>query len=150
MIYTKLTKKAILLAYNKHSGQIDKGGLLYILHPLHVAEKMDDEDSTIVALLHDVLEDTDTTLEELKKYGFSDASLNALKILNHDKSVDYYEYIKIVATNELSKKVKLADLKHNSDLTRLENISEKDTQRVLKYKKCIDYLEKYNNIKLSK
>ena len=70
MIYTDLTRKAITVAYNAHQGQLDRAGLPYILHPLHVAEQMKDEDTCVVALLHDVIEDTDLTLENLREYGF--------------------------------------------------------------------------------
>lgn len=142
MIYTENTKKALKLAYEKHAGQLDKAGLPYIFHPFHLAEQMDDEDSTVVALLHDVVEDTDTTIEDLAEMGFSDQVLKALQLLTHQKTVDYFEYIKTISANEIATKVKIADLTHNSDLTRLNAITEKDKDRVAKYKECLDYLTK--------
>ena len=141
MIYTKNTKKAIIIAYNAHINQKDRSGLPYILHPIHLAEQMDTEEECIVALLHDVVEDTDITFEELEKE-FSKTIIDALKLLTHDKDTDYFEYIEKIKSNPLAVKVKLADLKHNSDETRLENITEKDIARNKKYVKAIKMLSK--------
>ena len=141
MIYTKLTKLAMKIAFEAHKNQYDKSGLPYIYHPVHLAEQMDDEVSTCVALLHDVVEDTDITFEQLSSYGFPDAVLDALKLLTHDDSVPYMEYIKMIKTNEVSKKVKLADLAHNSDITRLEVVDERAKQRNEKYKKAMTILK---------
>ena len=141
MIYTKNTKKAIIIAYNAHINQKDRSGLPYILHPIHLAEQMDTEEECIVALLHDVVEDTDITFEELEKE-FSKTVIDALKLLTHDKDTDYFEYIEKIKSNPLAVKVKLADLKHNSDETRLENIIEKDIARNKKYVKAIKMLSK--------
>ena len=141
MIYTKNTRKAIIIAYNAHINQKDRSGLPYILHPIHLAEQMDTEEECIVALLHDVVEDTEVTFEELEK-DFSKTIIDALKLLTHDKDTDYFEYIKKIKSNPLAKKVKLADLKHNSDETRLENITEKDITRNKKYVKAIKILSK--------
>ena len=140
MIYTEATKKAMKLIYEKHNGQLDKSGLPYVYHPLHVAESMEDENATLVALLHDIVEDTDMTFEELEKLNFNREVIEALKLLTHEEGVEYFDYIKRISTNELAVKVKLADLKHNSDLTRLNQVTEKDLQRVEKYKKSIAYL----------
>lgn len=141
MIYTKNTKKAIIIAYNAHINQKDRSGLPYILHPIHLAEQMDTEEECIVALLHDVVEDTEVTFKELEKE-FSKTIIDALKLLTHDKDTDYFEYIEKIKSNPLAKKVKLADLKHNSDETRLENITEKDIARNKKYVKAIKILSK--------
>ena len=141
MIYTKNTRKAIIIAYNAHINQKDRSGLPYILHPIHLAEQMDTEEECIVALLHDVVEDTEVTFKELEK-DFSKTIIDALKLLTHDKETDYFEYIEKIKTNPLAKKVKLADLKHNSDETRLENITEKDITRNKKYVKAIKILSK--------
>jgi len=140
MIYTQNTKKAMLLAYEMHKDQIDKGGYPYILHPFHVAEQMTDEDTTIVALLHDVIEDTDMTLDKLKEIGFDDKILQALGLLTHPADLDYFEYIENISRNRIATIVKIADLKHNCDTTRLIEIRDKDVARVEKYKKCIKYL----------
>ena len=141
MIYTKNTRKAIIIAYNAHINQKDRSGLPYILHPIHLAEQMDTEEECIVALLHDVVEDTEVTFKELEK-DFSKTIIDALKLLTHYKETDYFEYIEKIKSNPLAKKVKLADLKHNSDETRLENITEKDITRNKKYVKAIKILSK--------
>ena len=139
MIYTQLTKKAINIAYNAHMGQFDFFGIPYIFHPMHLAEQMDTEEECVVAILHDVVEDTDVTIEELEK-DFTTQIIDAIKLLTHDKSVDYMDYINNLKANPIAKKVKLADLKHNSDLTRLDKITEKDLIRNEKYKKAIKFL----------
>lgn len=140
MIYTDMTKKAIKLMYEKHKDQVDKAGMPYVLHPLHVAESMTDENRTTVALLHDIIEDTDMTLEQLKNMGFPNEVLEALNCLTHPEGVEYFDYVQNIGTNEIATDVKLADLNHNSDLTRLNEITEWDLARVEKYKKCIEYL----------
>ena len=141
MLYTYLTKKAMKIAYNAHNDQTDKNGIPYIYHPIHLAEQMDDENTICVALLHDVVEDTDITLEELKSEGFHDEVIAALKLLTHDDKVPYMEYVRAVKTNAIATKVKLADLRHNSDLTRLDIVDEKAMKRAEKYKEAIKLLE---------
>ncbi len=132
MIYTQNTKKAINIAYNAHMGQYDKFGIPYIFHPMHLAESMETQDECIVAILHDVVEDTNVTFEQLEK-DFSNTVIEALKLLTHDKSVPYDEYIIKLKDNPIAKKVKLADLMHNSDTTRLSQLTPKDTIRNKKY-----------------
>lgn len=141
MINTKLTRKAMLIAYNAHQNQFDKANIPYIYHPIHIAEQMDTELECIVALLHDVVEDTDITLNDLEKE-FPKEVIDLLKILTHDKKIDYIEYIKKVKTNPIATKIKIADLKHNSDITRLENITTTDLKRIEKYKKALEILGK--------
>ena len=140
MVYTPLTKRAILFAFDAHRGQYDKSGLPYIAHPLHVAESMETEDECVVALLHDVLEDTDITVEDLTRIGISDRQIAALKLLCHDDSVPYLEYVQSIRVDQIARKVKLADLHHNSDLTRLNVITTQDIERVEKYKQAIEIL----------
>ncbi len=118
MIYTELTKRAMKLAYEAHHGQTDKGGLPYIFHPYHLAEQMDDEISTCAALLHDVVEDTDVTFDDLEKE-FPHEVLDVLKLLTHDEDEDYYEYVRRLKDDPVAKKIKLADIAHNSDQSRL-------------------------------
>lgn len=142
MIYTEMTKKAIKLMFEKHKDQVDKSGMPYVFHPFHLAEQMDDEETTITALLHDIVEDTDTTFEDLKKLGFSDNVINALKLMTHDKNVDYFEYVKNISKNPIARKVKIKDLEHNMDTSRLDEVTDKDLERVKKYKKCYKYLLK--------
>ena len=139
MIYTKETKKALKLCFEVHKEQIDKSGLPYVFHPFHLAEQMDTEEECIVALLHDAVEDTEVTFEDLEKE-FSKTIIDAIRLLTHDKSVDYMEYVKQLKNNPIAKKVKLADLRHNSDTARLLKITEKDIKRVEKYKKAIQLL----------
>ena len=140
MVYTPLTKRAILFAFDAHRGQYDKSGLPYITHPLHVAESMESEDECVVALLHDVLEDTDITIEDLTRIGITDRQIAALKLLCHDDSVPYLEYVQSIRVDPIARKVKLADLHHNSDLTRLNVITTQDIERVEKYKQAIEIL----------
>lgn len=141
MLYTEMIKQAMSLAYNAHKGQLDKSGYPYIAHPLHLAESMNDEASTIVALLHDVVEDTEVTFEELENMGIKTDIITALKLLTHDKTVPYMSYINEIKSNSLARKVKIADLKHNSDLTRFNNVTEKDLKRAEKYKAALVLLE---------
>lgn len=117
MIYTPLTNKAMQLAYKAHHGQQDYNGIPYIFHPIHLAEQMDDEITCCAALLHDVVEDTAVTIEELEKE-FPTEVIEVVKLLTHNDDTDYYDYIRMIATNPIAKKVKLADLAHNSDQTR--------------------------------
>ena len=119
MLYTDLTKKAMRLAYKAHDGQYDKGGVPYVFHPFHVAEQMHSEYDICVALMHDVLEDTDYTIDDIRILGFPKDILDALVCITRDKKLSYEDYILIVKTNEIATRVKLADLEHNSDTSRL-------------------------------
>ena len=143
MIYTENTKKALKLCFEAHKEQTDKSGLPYVFHPFHLAEQMEDEDSTITALLHDVAEDTDISLEDIAGMGFSRTVMEALALLTHDETVPYMEYVKAIGKNPVARKVKLADLRHNSDLSRLDagQINEKALARVKKYAEAIRLLE---------
>lgn len=140
MIYTDLTKKALKISFNAHKDQLDKSGMPYVYHPFHLAEQMDDEYSTCVALLHDVVEDTDTTLDDLAKI-FPKEVTDAIALMTHDDNVPYLDYVRTIKSNPIASKVKLADLKHNSDLTRLDKVDDKAIERVEKYKKAIRILE---------
>jgi len=117
MIYTELTNKALLFAYNAHHGQLDYNGIPYIFHPLHLAEQMDDEISCCTALLHDVVEDTPVTMEELEME-FPSEVISVLKLLTHGEGVPYFDYVRAIKSNPIAVKVKLADIAHNSDQTR--------------------------------
>ena len=141
MIYTALTKKALKLCFEAHRDQTDKSGMPYVFHPFHLAEQMDSEESTIVALLHDVIEDTEYTLSDLAAMGFSNSVIDALALMTHDSTVPYMEYVRAISLNSLATKVKLADLRHNSDLTRLDHVDEKALSRVKKYAAAIELLE---------
>ena len=117
MIYTPMTRRALTLAYQAHHGQADKAGLPYIHHPLHLAEQMEDEISCTVALLHDTVEDTAVTLEALAQE-FPPEVVEAVALLTHGKDVEYFDYIRSIRQNPIALKVKLADLRHNSDPSR--------------------------------
>ena len=117
MIYTEMTIKAVKIAYDAHLGQLDYNGVPYIFHPYHLAEQMDDEISCTVALLHDVVEDTSITLDDLEQM-FPKQVVEIIMLLTHDEKVDYFEYIRKIKTNAIATKVKLADIKHNSNEAR--------------------------------
>lgn len=142
MIYTEKTKKALKLSFEAHKDQKDKSGMPYVFHPFHLAEQMDTEDSTIVALLHDVVEDSRFTLEDLVSFGFESHIIDAISLMTHAEGVDYMEYVKKIKENPLARKVKLADLAHNSDLTRMDAVDEKVLSRREKYQKAIEFLLK--------
>lgn len=143
MIYTDMTKRAMRIAFDAHKDQLDKAGLPYIFHPFHLAEQMRDETSVCVALLHDVAEDTSVSFEDMESQGISCRVIDALKILTHDSSVSYTDYIQKVkdSGNKVAIAVKLADLRHNSDTSRLSIVDEKAVARLKKYKVAIDILE---------
>lgn len=140
MIYTPETKKAMKLCFEAHKNQTDKSGLPYVFHPFHVAEQMHDEKTTIVALLHDVIEDTSYTLQDLRAMGFNQEVLDAIALMTHDNNVPYMEYVAKIRENPIARTVKLADLRHNSDLTRMDEITETELKRVEKYKAAMQLL----------
>ncbi len=141
VIYTSETKKAMKLCFEAHKDQVDKSGMPYVFHPFHLAEQMQDETTTVVALLHDVIEDTDYTLQDLTDMGFQKEITDALALLTHDKDVPYMDYVATVKGNAVAKAVKLADLQHNSDLSRLDVITDKALARKEKYMQAIALLE---------
>ena len=141
MIYTELTRKAMKIAFEAHSGQVDKAGLPYINHPLHLAEQMHTEDTCVVALLHDVVEDTPVTLEELRRAGFTENQLQAIGAMTHKKGVAYMDYVKELRKNKIAAVVKMADIQHNSDITRIANPTKNDIKRLDKYKEALEYLK---------
>ena len=140
MIYTEHTKKALKLCFKAHRDQVDKSGLPYVFHPFHLAEQMDTEETVCVALLHDVVEDTDYTLEDLIAMGFPKPVTDALALMTHDENVPYLDYVSKLKDNPIARRVKLADLKHNSDLTRLDRVDEKALERAEKYRKAMELL----------
>lgn len=141
MIYTAQTKKALKLCFEMHKDQTDKSGMPYVFHPLHLAEQMQDEATTVAALLHDVVEDTSCTFEELRGMGFDEAVLQALALLTHDDDTPYTDYVAAIKPNPIAKAVKLADLRHNSDLSRMDVVDERAMKRYQKYKDAIAFLE---------
>ncbi len=140
MIYTPMTKQAICLMFSAHKDQLDKSGLPYVFHPFHLAEQMTDELTTVTALLHDVVEDTPYTLEDLEKMGFPDEVMIALRLLTHDDDTPYFDYVRRLKKNPIAKAVKLADLAHNSDLSRLDAPDARALARQEKYLTAIRLL----------
>ncbi|MBE6637327.1 MAG: bifunctional (p)ppGpp synthetase/guanosine-3',5'-bis(diphosphate) 3'-pyrophosphohydrolase [Ruminococcaceae bacterium] len=140
MLYTPLTKKALRLCFDIHRDQNDKSGLPYVFHPFHLAEQMTDEIATVCALLHDVIEDSSCTPEDLTRMGFPPAVLEVLALLTHDPAVPYDAYVRTLAPHPIARAVKIADLRHNSDLTRLDTVDEYALARNEKYRKALDYL----------
>ena len=140
MLYTPLTKKALQISFDAHKDQTDKSGLPYVYHPYEVASGLQTETEVCVALLHDVVEDTDITFEQLKEEGFGDDIISAIKLMTHQKGVPYFDYIRAIKKNPIAKAVKLSDLKHNSIEDRLDQISDRDRDRIKKYQKAIDIL----------
>lgn len=141
MIYTKITKMALRLCFTAHKDQVDKTGMPYVFHPFHLAEQMETETEVACALLHDVVEDTDYSFEDLREMGFPNEIIEVLTLLTHEKGVPYMDYVKRLSTNPIARKIKLADLKHNSDTTRLDEIDEYALQREAKYREATAYLE---------
>lgn len=137
MLYTPMTKMAMKICFAAHKEQTDKSGLPYVFHPFHLAEQMEDETSTIVALLHDVVEDSPYTLDDLRRLGFPEEVVAAVALMTHDPNVPYLDYVAKIKSNPIARRVKLADLRHNSDLTRLDNLDEKALARVEKYRTAI-------------
>lgn len=132
MIYTNLTKKALKLAFKHHKNDVDKSGMPYIYHIYHVALQMDDEHSICIALLHDIIEHKHLTLKELQK-DFPFEITEAVRLLTPDDTLSYPDYIRRIKTSPLATKVKIADIKHNMMLERLDKVTQVDQLRVEKY-----------------
>ena len=130
---------ALQIAKEAHAGQVDKAGKDYILHPITVASYMDTDVEKTIAYLHDVLEDTSVTVDELRNH-FSNEIVDTVITLTHRKDESYFEYIQRISKSKLAKKVKVADLLHNLDITRIKEPSKQDYERLEKYKKSILYL----------
>ena len=132
---------ALEIAYNAHKGQTDKAGASYILHCLRVATSMSTDEEKIVALLHDIVEDTDTTHEELYRNGFSSSVLDAVYAITRQADEAYNSYLKRVAANDLAYKVKLADMWDNSDVSRFAVDTQNEHEQ-----NCANYLVKRNKL----
>jgi (p)ppGpp synthase/HD superfamily hydrolase len=131
----EMLDKALHLATNAHHGQFDKGGKPYILHPLRVMSflKSDDEELQCMALLHDVIEDTDTTYLELMEAGMSTRVIEGIMALTKERGFSYDQYKQKIFKNRDAMQVKMADLRHNTDIRRLKGVSQKDIERMAKY-----------------
>ena len=130
---------ALQIAKEAHAGQVDKAGKDYILHPMTVASYMDTDVEKTIAYLHDVLEDTSVTVDELRNH-FSNEIVDTVITLTHRKDESYFEYIQRISKSKLAKKIKAADLLHNLDITRIKEPTKQDYERLEKYKKAILYL----------
>lgn len=137
----QLLNNVLVLVTNAHAGQFDRGGKPYVLHPLKVMHylKSDDEELQCMALLHDVVEDTKTTWDDLTAIGCTERVINAVKALTKMPGESYDQYKDRVFANEDAMKVKMADLRHNTDIRRLKGVTEKDIIRMEKYNRF--YLE---------
>lgn len=136
-----LLEKSIDFALKIHEDQVDRYGRPYILHPLTVMLQMDTDEEMMAAVLHDVVEDSDTTLEELRRLGLPDEVVRAVSLLTHNKDRDAYdEYVRQLKPNPIARKVKLADLAHNMDVRRMDEITEKDAVRLDRYRRAWETL----------
>ena len=132
-----MLEKALILAAKAHTGQVDKGGAPYILHPIRVMLACEGEKEKIVALLHDTLEDTALTAADLRREGFPAEIVQAVLCLTRRQGEDYMAYIARVCENPLAAEVKYADLQDNLDLSRIPNPTEKDFARIRKYEQAV-------------
>lgn len=142
MYYTPMTKAAMKLCFEAHKDQVDKAGIPYVFHPISLAERFEEgqEAETCAALLHDVLEDTNYTVDDIRAAGINEEVIESLLLLNHNPKVEYMDYIRHLSKNNIARHVKVYDLQHNSNLSRLEKVTEKDLKRVEKYKKALRIL----------
>lgn len=135
-----LLEKAIFIAVNAHKGQVDKGGNPYILHPLRVMVSVKTIEEKIVALLHDVVEDSDITIDQLRNEGFSESTLDAIQLLTKTPDCTYENYLQRIKSNSLALEIKKADLNDNLDNSRLSELTPSDYKRIDKYKKALNLL----------
>lgn len=128
------------IATRAHAGQVDKAGAPYIGHPERVASQVEGDAAKATAWLHDVVEDTPLTLADLKAEGVSGEVIEAVRLLTHDSGVPYLEYVRRIKRNPIARAVKLADLRHNSDLSRLPAVTDADLRRKRRYEQAIEIL----------
>ncbi len=134
-------ERAIQIAVEAHAGAKDRGGKAYILHSISVMMRCETDEEKIVAILHDVVEDTDWTFEALREEGFTETIIEALKtVTKHSEDEDYDEFIQRSLKNEIGRKVKIADLRENLDVTRIGELTDKDIERINKYKRALKTL----------
>lgn len=131
---------AFFIMLKAHFRQKDKGGKWYVFHPINVAYNVEGYNEKIVALLHDVIEDSSYTIKDLEKY-FNKDILEAINIITKNENMNYESYLKRLKKNNIARKVKIEDLKHNSDLSRLNTVTNKDIKRFYKYQKALEYLK---------
>ena len=132
---------ALKLAVEAHYGQRDKGGRPYIFHPLRVAAGCSGK-AKVAALLHDTVEDTSVTFEQLAELGIDGEILAAVRLLTHDKRVPYLDYVRKIRENPIAREVKLSDLRYNMDISRLGSLTDEDLERLRKYHEAYTILER--------
>jgi len=131
-----LLQRALEIAIDGHRGQRQMDGLPYVLHPLELMGRVHSPAAKMAAVLHDVVEDTRYTIDDLEHEGFGADVLDAIRLLTHDDGSDYETYVEQIATNALATEVKLADLSHNMTITRIPKLRPKDLDRLAKYHKA--------------
>ena len=142
MYYSPLIKRVMRIAEYAHRGQFDRGGYPYIHHPLHIAEQMEDEYTCAAALLHDVVEDSDFTVDDLRERGIPEPVIEAVALMTRKTEYPYMDYIRDLSENRIARTVKLADLRHNMDVHRLEwPLNDQDERLRTRYKKAVRLLE---------
>lgn len=137
-----MTQVALKIAQRAHAEQADKAGQPYINHPIHVSKQVDTEEEKAVALLHDVIEDSEITLDDLRAHGLPAAVVDAVDCMTKRKGENYESYLRRVKSSSIAKVVKIADMEHNSDLSRLPHPSASDYTRLEKYRKGLDFLRR--------
>lgn len=141
--YKELYAKALCIAFQAHSGQTDKGGMPYVLHPIRVSDKCTTKEAKIAALLHDVLEDSEYTAKDLREAGFPEAAVVLpVILLTRGKNESYNEYLSNISLNRTATEVKIADLEDNMNLSRLDTITEEDIKRSKKYLRAYEKLRR--------
>lgn len=136
-------QRAIEIAVGAHKDVEDKGGNPYILHPLRVMLSLETEDEKIVGVLHDVVEDAEEwTFEKLENEGFSKDVLEGLRsVTKTSDDENYDEFVQRALANDIGRKVKIADIKDNLDLTRIDELTDRDIIRLKRYKKSLKILQ---------
>jgi len=133
-------ERAIALAADAHQGQKDKAGQPYILHPLRIMLRLSGEQERIAAVLHDVVEDTHWTLEQLRQEGFAEGVLEAVEALTRREGEDYFDFVRRAAENPIARVVKIADLEDNADPSRIADPSDRDLKRIARYHRAMAFL----------
>lgn len=141
MIEAQLIEVALQRALTAYSGKVDKGGKPYILHPLRLMARLNNPIEQCVAVLHDVIEDSDTTVDDLRADGFPESIVSAVEVLTRRRGESYEAFIGRVGVDPLARRVKLLDIEDNLDLLRLNTITEKDLQRAAKYHRAWMFLD---------
>lgn len=142
---TATLEDAIQIAAGAHRGQKDKAGASYILHPLRLMMQMKTESEMMTAILHDVVEDSDWTLEKLREKGFSEEVLEAIEDVTNREGESYEQFIERAGKNQIARRVKIVDLEDNMDVKRLKTMTDKDAKRIAKYLRAWTSLNLNNN-----